>query len=88
MRTVLLASLLTLAAAPALAGVPCGIGAGEEWMHREAVERLVQEIGYDIEEFMLVVEDGCLEARLIHEGARIEIRFEPVTGEIMQIKQG
>lgn len=88
MRTVLVASLLTLAVTPVLAGASCGDGPGEDWMSREAVESLVQEIGYDIEEFMLVVEDGCLEARLIHEGARIEIRFEPVTGEIMQIKQG
>ena len=34
--------------------------------------------------FVLAVEDGCLEAKVLKDGKRLEIYMEPLTGEIVK----
>jgi hypothetical protein len=80
-------ALALMAGQPALAAQLCEGGAREEWKSPEEIENLVVEMGYSTDDYMLMIEDGCLEAKLTHEGDRIEIYFEPITGEVVKVKQ-
>ncbi|WP_370162209.1 PepSY domain-containing protein [Limimaricola soesokkakensis] len=79
--------LALLAGQPALAAELCEGGPREQWMTSDEIEKIVVEMGYSTDDYMLMIEDGCLEAKLTHEGDRIEIYFEPITGEVMKVKQ-
>lgn len=87
MRHLFATTLLTIAAAPAMAGELCTGGPRDNWIAPEAVTALLQEMGYPADDYMLVVEDGCLEAKFVHEGVRVEVYFEPITGEVVRVKQ-
>lgn len=79
--------LVALAAAqPAAATELCVGGPRDQWLSKDEVAEIVTEMGYGTDEYMLMIEDGCLEAKLIHEGQRIEIYLEPITGELVQVK--
>ncbi len=88
MRNVLLPILLLLAAQPLAAKELCEGGPRDQWLSEAMVAELITQMGYSTDEYLLMIEDGCLEAKLIHKGERVEIYFEPITGEVVRIKQG
>lgn len=88
MRNLLLTTvMLIVTAQPLLAEELCVGGPRDQWLTEEAITSLVTEMGYSTDDFMLMVEDGCLEAKLIHDGKRIEVYFEPITGEVVRVKE-
>lgn len=88
MRHLLITSVLFIAAAqPVLAEELCEGGPRDQWLGKEAIADFVTEMGYSTDDYMLMIEDGCLEAKLTHEGKRIEIYFEPITGEVVKVKE-
>jgi hypothetical protein len=87
MRQLLVPICLLLAAAqPALAEKLCMGGPRDQWMSEADVAEHLAKMGY-ASEFILYVGDGCLEAKLTHEGEIIEIYMEPLTGEVMKIEK-
>lgn len=54
-------------------------------MTEEAVHARVLELGYT-GSHVLAIEDGCIEVKLIHDGKRLEIYLEPITGAVAKIK--
>ena len=88
MRNILAAAITTLVSAqPLLAEDLCDGGARDQWLTEEAILELVTGMDYSTDDFMLMIEDGCLEVKLTHEGKRIEIYFEPITGEVVKTKE-
>ncbi|SFA96874.1 Peptidase propeptide and YPEB domain-containing protein [Poseidonocella pacifica] len=72
-------------AGPAVALDICEGGPRSEWMTEEAVHARVLELGYT-GSHVLAIEDGCIEVKLIHDGKRLEIYLEPITGAVAKIK--
>ncbi len=72
---------------PAFADELCQGGPRDQWLSKEAIAELVSEMGYATDNYLLMIEDGCLEAKLIEDNKRIEIYFEPITGEVVRIKE-
>ena len=87
MRQLLASTCLMLAVAhPAQAENLCVGGPRDQWMSEADVAEHLAEMGY-ASDFVLYVGDGCLEAKLTHEGEIIEIYMEPLTGEVMKIEK-
>lgn len=76
--------LLALTGAAHAADV-CEGGPRSEWMTKDDVSARLVELGYG-DDYVLAIEDGCIEAKIIRDGKRIEVYFEPVTGEVVKIK--
>lgn len=71
---------LAALAAPAFAGPDCGGMAADTPMWR--VAKSFEDAGGVIRDMKL--EDGCYEIKGEHAGARVEVYFNPTTGEEMQ----
>ena len=79
-------SLVLAFASPAMAGddASCGNTSGE-WMSRDAVKSVMADKGYDVRRVKR--EDSCYEIYAIDKtGARVEVYLNPVSGEIVRIK--
>ena len=77
-------SLALAFASPAMASddAKCGNTSGE-WMSRDAVKTIMVEKGYDVRR--VKSDDGCYEVYAIDKnGARVEVKINPVTGEIVE----
>lgn len=85
-RIALILAAIGLLAAPAGAEDLCHSPDRSQWIGQEDVARIVEGAGYD-GPFVLVVEDGCLEAKLMQAHRKIELYIDPVTGEIVKIKE-
>lgn len=79
--------MLLAAAQPLVAENLCVGGPRDQWLTQEEVTALVSEMGYSADDVMVMVEDGCLEAKLIDEGRRVEVYIEPITGEVVLVKE-
>ena len=86
-KSLSVALLALLVGQPVAAEELCEGGPREQWLSTEAIEKIILDMGYSTEGYMLAIEDGCLEAKLIHDGERVEVYFEPVTGEVVKLKQ-
>jgi hypothetical protein len=79
-------AVICFVADPAGAEDLCHAPDRSQWIGQEDVARIVEGAGYD-SPFVLVVEDGCLEAKLMQAHRKIELYIDPVTGEIVKIKE-
>lgn len=87
MRQLLAPTFLMLSVAqPVAAEDLCVGGPRDQWLSIAEVTEHLLELGYG-GEFVLYVGDGCLEAKLTHEGDVIEIYMEPLTGEVVKIEK-
>lgn len=77
---------LIASGAAAVADDICEGGPRTQWMGEDTVQKVLAAAGFG-DDYYLQVEDGCLEAKLVHEGRRIEVYMEPVTGEIVLVKE-
>lgn len=84
-RTTLLAIAAIAVAGTANAAAICEGGPRDQWMSKADVDARLAELGY-AEDYVLAVEDGCIEAKLVRDGKRIEVYLEPITGEVAKIK--
>lgn len=84
MLSISTAALLLAAATPALA-TECTTAPMDKWMPAEEIHKKLAEQGYDVRK--LEVEDSCLEAYAMKDGRRLEIYLDPVSGEIVKIKE-
>ena len=79
-------AIICVLAGPAAAEDLCHAPDRSQWIGREDVARIVEGAGFD-GPFVLVVEDGCLEAKLMQAHRKIELYIDPVTGEIVKVKE-
>ena len=96
MRKILLTTVLALGAAaavaPALAGAGkdalhdhCQVAPGEVRLPAEAIRKTLEDLGYQVGRLKL--DDGCYEAQAANDtGIPIEVRYHPVTGELVQAR--
>ena len=96
MRKILLTTALALGAAatvsvmaPAFAeegkaaAYLCRIAPGQALLPPDAIRSTLQELGYRVDRVKF--DDGCLEARAVNDsGIPIEVRYHPVTGELVR----
>ena len=81
MRKLLITALVVLSPA-ALAGPQCTEADTSEWLDKEQFQKNLKEQGYKINEFK-VTEGDCYEIYgWNQEGQKVEIYFNPVTGEV------
>lgn len=87
MRGLIASIIATLAVAQPLAAEDlCVGGPRDQWLTEAEVAERLPAMGYN--NAIIAVEDGCLEAKVVHDGRRIEIYMEPLTGEVVRIKEG
>lgn len=73
-------AVATLIAAPAFASEEsCGNAPTSEWMSKDAMKEKAVAAGYEVRQ--VKVEGSCYEVYGIKDGKKVEIRFNPVTGE-------
>ena len=80
-----LASLLALAvlSSPALADPTCASGPKEKWLSEDAMKQKIVALGYKYDVFK-VTKGNCFEIYGRDKaGARVEIYFNPLTGEVV-----
>lgn len=71
---------------PASAADLCKDHPKAEWMKPAAIEAKAKEMGYDVRK--VGEEDGCWEVKGTKDGKRVEVYFDPKTGEIVKTKGG
>ncbi|MEE4235968.1 MAG: PepSY domain-containing protein [Anderseniella sp.] len=57
----------------------------DKWMSMDQARAKVTAMGYDVRK--LEVDDGCYEAYATKDGKRLEIYLNPVTAEIVKMKE-
>ncbi len=78
-------SLVVFISSSAMAADICVGGPKENWLKPEDFKRIVTELGH--KDFVLAFEDNCFEAKIVDaEGNHIEIYMDPVTGEVVKMK--
>ena len=86
--TITAASLMIAATIPAFASgdhVSCGKSTGGAQLSVQAITQKATGMGYDVRK--VAREDGCFEVYAIGKnGARVEIYMNPVTGDVLKIK--
>lgn len=85
MRQILFAAAVLLMADAALAADICKGGPKDQWLTKDQIPEKLAAMGHD-NRFVLAVEDGCLEAKFVKDGKKIEIYIEPLTGEVVKTK--
>ena len=84
-KHVLFAASSLLISDAALAADICKGGPRDQWLSKEQIAEKLTAMGHDAK-FVLAIEDGCLEAKFVKDGKRIEIYMEPLTGEVVKTK--
>jgi hypothetical protein len=88
MRNVTLAVALALAvgaALPALAEEECTAAPQEQWLKPEQIKAKAEELGYTVRS--VGEDDGCLEVKGLNQaGDKVEVYFDPVTGNVVKTK--
>lgn len=83
-RTVLTATLIALAAGPALAEDDCNIPMAN-WQPREAVRAMAEERGWQVTR--IKIDDGCYEIHAVDaEGRAFEAKIDPQTLKVIQFE--
>ncbi len=57
----------------------------DKWMSMDQARAKVTAMGYDVRK--LEVDDGCYEAYATKDGKRLEIYLNPVTAEVVKMKE-
>lgn len=78
------ASALLISNAASAADI-CKGGPKDQWLNKDQIAEKLTAMGHDTK-FVLAVEDGCLEAKFVKDGKKIEIYMEPLTGEVVKTK--
>ena len=73
-------------AASAQAEELCHAPDRSQWIGEDDVARIVKGAGYD-GNFILVVEDGCLEAKFVQDHRKLEVYIDPISGKIVKVKE-
>jgi hypothetical protein len=90
MRNVTLAVALALAvgavaALPALAEEECTAAPQEQWLKPEQIKAKAEELGYTVRS--VGEDDGCPEVKGLNQaGDKVEVYFDPVTGNVVKTK--
>jgi hypothetical protein len=99
MRKILLTTAVALGAAamvpaiaPAMAGgernagaYACRTSPGETRLPAEAIRKTLEDLGYRVDR--VEMDDGCYDARAVNDsGIPIEVRYHPVTGELVRAR--
>lgn len=85
LKSVVLAGAALIIANTAMAADICKGGPKDQWLSEEQVGEKLAAMGHG--KFVLAVEDGCLEAKVLRDGKRLEIYMEPLTGEVVKVKE-
>ncbi len=89
MRTIAFAvalALSTSAALPALAADGCSSAPQDQWLEPEQIKAKAEEMGYTVRS--VGEDDGCLEVKGMDKaGAKVELYFDPVTGDVVKTKE-
>lgn len=88
MRTIgiIFAAAALTVSSGALATDLCKGGPKDRWLSKTQVAEKLATMGHS-SNFVLVVEDGCLEAKFLKNGKKVEIYMEPLTGEVVKQKE-
>ena len=82
MRALLLATFFAMCSGVALAGPQCTSASKEKWLTEEAMKAKVTALGYTYKVFK-VTDGNCYEIYGFNKsGQRVEVYFDPVTGQI------
>lgn len=84
-RQLLLAASALVIADTALAGDICKGGPKDQWLNKAQITEKLAAMGHA--KFVLAVEDGCLEAKVVKDGKKLEIYMEPLTGDVVKVKE-
>ena len=73
-------------AGPAAAEDLCHAPDRSQWIGEDEVAQILQDADYE-GSFILVVEDGCLEAKFAQDHRKLEVYIDPVSGAIVRVKE-
>lgn len=86
LATALSTPLLLGAALPAAADTHCGSQPRDQWMSVAAMVEKATALGYTV--LGVEADDGCYEVKSRDaNGNRVEVKFNPVTGEVVKTEQ-
>lgn len=63
----------------------CKGGPKDKWLSKEQIGPKLAALG--LTNFVLAIDDGCLEAKVVKDGKRLEIYMEPLTGDVVKVKE-
>lgn len=85
-KVLILAAVAATLSAPAVASEYCTSGSHDQWMSREQITEKAEAMGYKVQR--IKAENGCFEVHALNEnGARFEIYFDTVTGEVVKTER-
>lgn len=85
-KILILSAVAATLSAPAFASEYCTGGSHDQWMSRQQITEKAEAMGYQVRQ--VKTEDGCFEVKAVNEnGARFEIYFDPVTGEVVKTER-
>jgi hypothetical protein len=85
LKSAVLATAALMVTNSAMAADICKGGPKDQWLSQEQIGEKLATMGHS--KFVLAVEDGCLEAKVLKDGKRLEIYMEPLTGEVVKVKE-